>query len=362
MSDEPSVNGNEASKSEGFGKNVLLVALLYLLGDKALLLSKLGLRAYDHLINDGFSRDRYAYEISLTALALGVCFVIIITKYGQRELQKNNAAILIGVIISTIAALLNIVEVMVFKDSVEYGDVLSHALFFYVLWLVLFIFPIFLGYRYRQSLDISLLVMTALGLVIGLTVGAALRICVSAFILYGFNIDGVESYNNVQSQLRFQTDTFVALGTVWTIVTYSAWLSKTATKQKIIWSTAYTLGAFCAGYMYSALLAHPESKIQAPETVINMAVGFGMLSVAVVLPGILLGARLMLGDKTVLWLYCLLVFVTCFIAMLSGLTATMQIKFSQRVGLSVVQAFVAVIIPLLVYLVVKIKDRIYNNV
>lgn len=355
-------NFNEVEKSEGFGKNILLVVLLYLLGDKALLLSKLGLRAYDHLINDGLSRDRYAYEISLIALALGVCFVIIITKYGQRELKKNNSAILTGVIISTLAAFFNLVEVMVFEDNVEYGGVLSHALFFYVLWLALFIFPIFLGHRYRQSLDISLLVMTALGLVIGLGAGAVLRVCVSAFILYGFNLDGVESFNNVQSQLRFQTDTFVALGTVWIIVTYSAWLSKTATKQKIIWSTAYTLGAFCAGFMYSALLAHPESKIQAPETVINMAVGFGMLSIAVVLPGILLGARLVRGDKSVLWPYCLLVFVICFFAMLLGLTATMQIKFSQRIGLSVVQAFVAMIIPLLVYLVVKIKDRIYQNV
>jgi hypothetical protein len=91
--------------------------------------------------------------------------VILTSKYRQRELQKGNLAIFIGRVTATTAALFNIADAVAFGDPENHADIPTRVLFFFLIWIALFIFPVFANVlAYGKSGKIQLTTLVGLAL------------------------------------------------------------------------------------------------------------------------------------------------------------------------------------------------------
>lgn len=334
-------------------ESIFLAVLLFLLGEKSLVLSKLGLVAFDGIVKNRPPGDPFVYEISLVGLAVGTCAVILISTLRQRTLKKDNLAILIGLITATIAALLNIADAALFGEVDSVGDIPQRAFFFYTLWIILLILPLFDGLLKKDGqgdINLSNLVLTATVFIVALIAGQIFRPVAGAIILHGLQIEGATSLNGAHDKLRFNSDTLIVLGSVWTVSAFAPFAGASAR----IWRWTYVLTAPIAGYFYAYVISFPGGDPSHGVSAERMALGFAALSLAAIAPGMLYFRGILEGQWKVAFKCAFLTFAFCAFAMFHGLSNTQSLLTYERLSLSLLQGLAGAFVPLSVSAGVRI--------
>lgn len=244
-----------------FTRDLLIAIALFFLGDKIVTISKLAITAYDCVFNDCSSQPQYVLEISLASLAIGISAVTLISAFLKNE---NAQTIIIGVIISSIAGFISISEAAFLSDNKElFSDVTQRAFFFFFVYIGLFLVPIFLFKAATNRLDLSPLLISCLGLMIGAVLGFTARLSIIgiSWILPVF--PDHDKGTNILDEMRFRPGSLVVLGTVWTVVALLPYILKEQTQRAVLnrsWAFAVALSGGLAGYLFCRLIESPEGK------------------------------------------------------------------------------------------------------
>ena len=328
-------------------ESIFLAVLLYLLGEKSLIIASLIIHGFDNLFKGRSPSTEFVYEFSLVGLMIGTCLVVFISKFRQKQLKKDNLAIFIGIITATLAALFNIAEVIL-EDSNKYGPIPSKALFFFALWTLLVIMPMFLRVIQRgntQDIDITLLLHIITALLVATFIGLCVRPIISAILLYGLEVKNANSLNGAYDWMRFNSDSLIMLGAVWWVATFG----KHSDIAHRIWRILYIVAAPIAGFFYAYFVSFPDGDALYNVSAMRLGIGFAALSFAVVIPGIWFAEKTLNLDKKALGFGMLSTFLICGLAMFVGLSSTLPFGLTGQITVSVLQGLAGACILIAVY-------------
>ena len=340
MSDNKTALGSHA-------ESIFLAVLLYLLGEKSLVLAKLALHGFDRMFKGRAPSPDFVYEISLVGLMIGTALVILVSKLRQKQIKKDNLAILIGMITATFAALFNIVEVIVDEPG-KYGPVPGKALFFFVLWTVLVVLPVFaqvLQHGEKGELDLTQLVRTVAALLFATLIGLAMRPAISAILLYGLEVKNTHSLNSAFDWMRFNSDSLIMLGAVWWVAAFGAFSREAGQK----WRALYVVAAPLAGFFYAYVVSYPNGDPDYNVSAARLGVGFAALSLAAILPGVWFAKGVQALDVDAVRAGAIWTFSWCATAMLLGLSFTLPLSWFEMIAISVLQGAAGACIPVAVF-------------
>lgn len=329
-----------ATQSAPHARSVFIAALLFLLGDKSDILAELAIRGYDQLLKERSPHLIWIYELSLVGLAFGTCFVIVATTFSRDRNHADDVTIAIGVVTSTIAGLLNIAE-MWFDDEVKRNtETLSGFLFFYVLWLLLIIFPLLRSLVVGRTLRQSGIVGTALTLVVAALVSVVYRFFAAEVLWKSVKAGSATSANGAFDRLIFNSDTLIILGATWSVMAFFV-------GRSAVWKIGYLSAAGLAGMAYPLLFDNP-SDWPAPYPLVVF--GFTALSVAAILPMYSLTDKIWLGDTKATCRAALLCFLACALVMAGTLARVWDTGGGEFAALVLVQGGAGAFVPLSVFL------------
>ena len=329
-------------------ENIVLAVLLYLFGEKSLVLAALALHGFDHVFKGKTPSTEYVYEASLYGLLIGTCLVIVISKVRQKQLEKDNLAIFIGMVTATLAALLNIADVYI-NEPEKYGPIPPRALFFFVLWTLLVVFPAFV--RVLQNgktgeIDLTNLVRTASALLVAAVVGFVLRPIISAIVFFALEPPGAGSFNGAFDWMRFNSDSLIMLGAVWWVAGFCSFSGK----QMGAWRMLYVLAAPIAAFTYAYFISFPAGDPTYQISALHLGIGFGGLALAAILPGLWFAEGSLAGDGRALFLGAVWTFCLCAVAMFLGLSFTLPpLTLAGQILISCLQGVAGACIPLSVF-------------
>ena len=340
-------------------ESIVLAVLLYLLGDKSLLLAKLVHRLFDDMVKGRPPTAAAAHEFSLVGVMIGTCLVVLITKYRQKLLKKDNLAILLGVITATIAVLLNIAEAMVLTEE-KYDPATGKMLFFFGLWTMLVVLPVFTRVAQQGNsgdLDLGLLLKIVAALLAAAIVGLPLRPAISAVLLYGLKVGNADTLNAAFDWMRFNSDSLIMLGAVWWVAAFSVFSSPGGP----IWRGLYIVAAPLAGFFYARVLSLPGGDPTYHISAERLALGFAVLSFAAILPGYWFAEKVIALKKPALLKGAAWTFALCTVAMYWGLSGTLPLDQTQRIVVSLLQGLAGACIPVAVFLSAWFLKRVLKQ-
>lgn len=318
-------------------ESLLLAAVLFLLGEKSLVLARVGMRTF-HAIYDGkISEPRYIYEISLFGLMIGTCCVVLISIWRKNTLKRDNVAILAGVITATLAALLNIADEITAPGSAVLGGIPIRGFFFIGLWTVLVIVPGFLPvvrHDGNGEVDVRLLGKLVAALVIGALIGAILQPILLAGVRESL-VDGSIDH------FRFRPFSLVILSSVWIVAAFSPSL----TRGRSWWRVGYLLLAPIAGFLFSAVIAKPDGDQGMDVSTVQMAFGYALLAAAAIVPSLVFAKGIVGGELGPSLKAGVATYFACFAAMYFGLSDTWDLNVEERIALSGLQAIAGAMGP-----------------
>jgi len=330
-------------------ESIILAVLLYLLGDKSLLLAKLVARAFTAKVDGKVPPPSpYVYEVSLFGLLIGTCLVILISRFWNNAQQKDHLEILVGLLIASIGALLNILDAALFDTDNKHGEVPTRALFFFALWIIIVLIPVLVrvfGKEKQTDLDLEPLLRIVTALLVAAVIGAIMRLGIGAVLLYGLQVEGATKLNEAFDRMRFNSDSLVILGAVWWVAAYAP----SSQSEGRNWRTLYTIAAPLAAFFYAYCLSFPGGDLNHNVSADRMAVGFAALALAAILPGYWFAKEVIALNKRALFKAVVWTFALCTAAMYAGLSGTYSFNPMQRIGVSVLQGLAGACIPIAVF-------------
>ncbi|WP_422040129.1 hypothetical protein [Roseibium sp.] len=326
---ETNTGSGQGRNVQGHAWSILLAAILFLLGEKSLILAQMGLWLHDK----GVSKPSAAFEIALAGLAIGTAAVIILT-VSFRDVAKQDAiAIVTGLVTATLAALINIGEALWIKPIPSDPLVVHQALFFFALWLLLLPLPYFASMVLNGTPDgrpLKLLATIALALVIATLVGALFRMF-SGFLLFtAFPNPAAGNREVAFDRLQFAPDMLIMLGATWIAATFLPRLG-------VGWRLFYAVLAPICGYAYGAFLSDGE---------ISRNLAYAALSASALLPCLLFWPLAGRPSRTRLVQIVVLTGIVCSVSMYVGFARHLDLAGSEKIVLAVLQGAAGVLLVL----------------
>lgn len=241
---------SEGGDDKGHAWSILLAAVLFLLGEKSLILSQLGLRIYDGKPSD----DGAAFEIALAGLAIGTAAVVFLTVMYRQIAKQDAVAIVTCLVTATLAGLINIGEAVWIKPLTSNSQVVYQGLFFFALWLLLLPMPYFTSVIVNSTPDgrpLKLLATITLALVLAVVAGAVFRFFSGLLLFEAFPNPAAEHREAAFDRLQFEPDMLIMLGATWIAATFLP-------RRGLPWRLVYATLAPICGFGYGALLTDSD--------------------------------------------------------------------------------------------------------
>lgn len=314
-------------ETQGHAWSILLAAILFLLGEKSLILAQFGLRIYD----GEPSKDAAAFEIALAGLAVGTAAVVFLTVMYRDVAKKDAVAIVTGLVIATLAALINIGEAVWIKPLTSNSRMVYQSLYFFALWLLLLPLPYFASMLVNGTPDgqpLKLLATTTLALLFAAIVGAVFRFFSGLLLFNAFPNPAADHREAAFDRLQFEPDMLIMLGATWIAATFLP-------SCGLPWRLVYAAFAPICGYGYGALLTNSGfSRILA----------YAAVSAAALLPCLLLWPSTGWPTRKRLLLIVVLTGAGCAVSMYFGFARPLHLSGSERLTLSLLQGLAGVLL------------------
>ncbi len=318
--------GKEAD-AEGHAWSILLAAILFLLGEKSLILAQFGLRIYDREP----SKDAAAFEIALAGLAVGTAAVVFLTVMYRDVAKKDAVAIVTGLVIATLAALINIGEAVWIKPLTANPQIVYQALFFFALWLLLLLVPYFTSVIVNGApagRPLKLLATITLALVFAAIVGAVFRFFSGLLLFEAFPNPAAEHRESAFDRLQFEPDMLIMLGSTWIAATFLP-------RCGLPWQLVYASLAPVCGYGYGALLTNSG---------FSGILAYAALSAAALLPCLLLWPSTGWPTRKRLYLIVASTGAACAVSMYFGFAHPQHLSGAEQITLSLLQGIAGVLL------------------
>ncbi|UES60209.1 hypothetical protein GFK91_31305 (plasmid) [Roseibium aggregatum] len=315
------------AESQGHAWSILLAAVLFLLGEKSLVLAQFGLRIYE----GEPSKDAAAFEIALAGLAVGTAAVVFLTVMYRDVAKKDAVAIITGLVIATLAALINIGEAVWIKPLTSNPQIVYQALFFFALWLLLLPLPYFTSVIVNGTPDgrpLKLLATIALALVFAAIVGAVFRFFSGLLLFEAFPNPAAEHREAAFDRLQFEPDMLIMLGSTWIAATFLP-------RCGLPWRLVYAALAPICGYGYGALLTNNS---------FSWILAYAVLSAAALLPCLLLWPSTGWPTRKRLCLIVVLTCAACAVSMYFGFARPQHLSGAEQITLSLLQGLAGVLL------------------
>ncbi len=317
----------EQAESQGHAWSILLAAILFLLGEKSLILAQFGLRIYD----GEASKDSAAFEIALAGLAIGTAAVVFLSVMYRDVAKKDAVAIVSGLVIATLAALINIGEAVWIKPLTSNPQIVYQALFFFALWLLLLPLPYFTSVIVNGTPDgrpIKLLATITLALVFAAVAGAVFRFFSGLLLFEAFPNPAAEHREAAFDRLQFEPDMLIMLGSTWIAATFLP-------RCGLLFRLAYAALAPICGYGYGALLTN---------TGFDGNLAYAVLSAAALLPCLLLWPSTGWPTQKRLFFIVTLTGAGCAVSMYFGFARPQNLSGFEQITLSLLQGLAGVLL------------------
>lgn len=314
---------------QGHAWSILLAAILFLLGEKSLILAQLGLRLY----NGKTSSESAAFEIALAGLAIGTAAVVFLT-VTFRDIAKQDAiAIVAGLVTASLAALINICEALWIKPLTSNPQMVHQALFFFALWVLLLPLPYFSSMVLNGTPDgrpLKLLATIALALLCAAVVGAIFRVFSGLVLFTFFPNPAAGNREAAFDRLQFAPDMLIMLGATWIAATFLPRLGRG-------WRLLYAALAPICGYGYGVFLSDGEYSR-------NLA--YAALSASALLPCLSLWPATGWPSRKRLIQIVALTGVACSISMYVGFARALNLSGLEQIVLALLQGLAGALLVL----------------
>lgn len=300
--------------------SIVLAALLFLLGDKSLLIARLGLRLYDGQP----SSDAAEFEIALVGLAIGTAAVLLLSVWFREVAKQDAIAIVTGLLLSTISALLNIVEAAWLEVPLSNLQVITQAMFFYALWALLFLIPFCASSLMNRGVDgrtLKLIATIACALVLATATGALFRAFSGWYLLTVFETSASGGREGAFDKLQYEPDVLIMLGATWIAATFLP-------RSGLVWRVAYVFAAPVFGYCYGLILSTGE---------FHRCVAYAAMSTAAIWPWFLISPFNSWPNSKRLGAIFLTTSIACAAAMHLGFSILEANSAYENVALSILQ-------------------------
>ena len=314
--------------------SVLLAALLFLLGEKSVVLAQLGLLVWDN----GTSKESAVFEIALAGLAIGTAAVIAISVVFHQPARRDAVAIATGLITATLAALLTILEAIWITPLKEDPNAPYDALFFYGLWLLLVPLPFLASMMKTRSLDgrpLKMLATICLSLLLAAAAGIVLRNGSKHLLLRIFPNPEARDAESAFDRLQYEPDMLIMLGATWIAATLLPLAGRT-------WRVAYTALAPASGYAYAVVAAlGAKNPVEIDH---YRCAAYAAMSTAALLPSVIIWPLKGWPTRVRLVMIGCLTALGCGLTMFVGLALPQDISEVEMVVLSVIQGLAGAVL------------------
>jgi len=258
---------------------ILISVGLFVFGDKITTVAEIVLRGYDLIVNNGKTQPQYLLEFSFIGLALGISVTIVLTSLKKDRDPKEDQTILIGVITGIIAGFLEITKAALSMDQ-EIQTFSLRAYFYFFMYLLLFIFPIFAFIKRGQTWITSyrdFLLMISKALLWSCFFGGVVELLIGLLILQTSIIPTTYLVNHAAKVLVFDPIMLVILGALWNTAAFTFFQKNNSSMGGYnTWSFVYSLLAFISGITY--FLIFGANKPLAFGSLSFTTVAFGLLA------------------------------------------------------------------------------------
>ena len=323
--------------------SILLAAVLFLLGEKSLVIAKIGLRIYDGRT----STDSAAFEMALVGLAVGTAAVIVLSVIFRRIVKHDAIAIVTGLVIATLAALLNIAETAFLNPLVGHPHMASRAMYFYIIWFTLLPLPFFVSMVTNDSVEgrpLKLLATIALAFVLSTVVGAMFRRISGLLLFEMFPNQNASSPELAFDRLQYEPDVLIMLGATWIAAAILP-------RAGVVWRTGYAILSPSFGYAYGVILTDGD---------IGRCLAYAALSGAAIMPCLLLWPSRDWPDSKRVFAIVLLTVATCALAMSFGFAVALPVTTSEKIVLSLLQGVAGILLTTCALTAFALSSRLMN--
>jgi len=332
---------------------ILISVGLFVFGDKITTVAEIVLRGYDLLVNNGNTQPQYLLEFSFIGLALGISATIVLTSLKKDRDPKEDQTLLIGVITGILAGFLEITKAALSMDQ----DIQSFSLrayFYFLIYLLLFIFPIFAfvmrGQTWITNYRKFLLTISKV-LLWSCFFGGVVELLIGLLILQTSIIPTTYLVNHAAKVLVFDPIMLVILGALWNTAAFT-FFQKNNKSNGIyrIWPFAYSLLAFISGITYFLTFGLGANKPLAFGSLSYTTVAFGLLATSPLI-GSMLSQKILRANSFKFYVFKSVgvSFLTTGLIMFIGLSFAITQDLYAKILSSIFMGFAGGMVPIVLY-------------